>query len=79
MSDAPTPTFYIGQRVRFKDSAFKENTGTICAYFEGEIFPYAVRVRHRDQTGADVVEEYGFRGSELVDASGGQLPLWDGA
>lgn len=62
------PPFWIGQRVRFTDSAFKENTGVIIAYHPREPFPWAVEIKHKDTDGEFVYEQYGFRSCEMVAA-----------
>ena len=68
------PPFYLGQRVRFRDTAFKENTGTVIAYYPREAYPYAVEVKHRDTDGTFVYEQYGFRASEMIAAPARKQP-----
>lgn len=61
------PPFYLRQRVRFKDSAFKENTGTVIGYYPSTEYPWAVEVMHREKQGT-YYAQYGFKSCEMVAA-----------
>lgn len=75
----PQPKFSIGQKVITSDCTFGDRVGYIRAYIEGEDWPYAVAFGFKNGRHGDIEwSEYGFKESELIDASDGQLMLFGG-
>lgn len=79
MNDYCPPKFSIGQKVITSDCAFGDRVGYIRAYIEGEEWPYAVAFGFKNGRHGDIEwDEYGFKESELIDASDGQMQLFEG-
>jgi len=69
MSDQPTTTFFVGQKVIITAPEMKNLVGYVRLHDPEEIFPWAIAVRD-----GEWYEEYGFRTGEFK-AADQQLPL----